>query len=78
MFHRKYAGIGELIVAKETTTNIDHHIQLKQIEIANYQNAIKNYPPDRMLRHGKPHLAKLQNELVSLQLLKSQFEVAAN
>lgn len=29
-------------------------------EVARYQFAIRNYPPDRMERYGKPHLATLQ------------------
>lgn len=46
--------------------NIEHRIQLKKIEIKNYEQSIKNYPPQRMQTHGEPYLRKLQNELIIL------------
>lgn len=48
---------------KRDKTNIAHRIQLKKDEIARYEQAIKNYPPDRTERNGKPFLARLNAEL---------------
>lgn len=47
--------------------NIEHRIQLKKDEIARYQVACKNYPPDRMQKYGFPYLKKLESELTELQ-----------
>jgi hypothetical protein len=52
---------------KKTKENLEHRIQLKKVEIDRYQVVIENYPPDRMERHGKPFLQKLQNELKILE-----------
>ena len=52
---------------KKSKENIEHRIQLKKDEIRRYELAIANYPPDRMERHGKPFLQKLNNELKILQ-----------
>lgn len=46
--------------------NIEHRIQLKKIEIKNYEQTMKNYPPQRMQTHGEPYLRKLKNELIIL------------
>lgn len=34
-----------------------------------YRFAIRNYPPDRMERHGKPFLAKLEERVAEVQRL---------
>ena len=34
-----------------------------------YRFAIRNHPPDRMERHGKPFLAKLQTRVAEVQQL---------
>ena len=52
---------------KKSKENLEHRIQLKKDEIRRYELAIANYPPDRMERHGKPFLQKLNNELTILQ-----------
>lgn len=52
---------------KKTKENLEHRIQLKKVEIDRYRVVIENYPPDRMERHGKPFLQKLQNELKILE-----------
>ena len=52
---------------KKTKENLEHRIQLKKVEIDRYRVAIENYPPDRIERHGKPFLQKLQNELKILE-----------
>jgi hypothetical protein len=52
---------------KKTKDNLEHQIQLKKDEIKRYELTIKNYPPDRMERHGKPFLQKLNNELKTLE-----------
>jgi len=52
---------------KKSKENIEHRIQLKKDEIRRYELAIANYPPDRMERHGKPFLQKLNNELTILE-----------
>ena len=52
---------------KKSKENIEHRIQLKKDEIRRYELAIANYPPDRMERHGKPFLQKLNNELKILE-----------
>jgi hypothetical protein len=52
---------------KKVPNNLEHRIQLKQNEIANYERCIVNYPADRMEKHGKPYLQKLNNELTILQ-----------
>lgn len=52
---------------KEIRENLEHRIQLKNDEIARYELAVKNYPPDRMKKYGEPYLQKLMNELKILQ-----------
>ena len=52
---------------KKSKDNLEHRIQLKKDEIKRYEFAIANYPPDRMERHGKPFLQKLNNDLKILQ-----------
>lgn len=52
---------------KKSKANIEHRIQLKKIEIENYEQRIKNYPIDRLERCSKPHLQKLNNELKILE-----------
>jgi len=54
------------INGKKTTTSgktlaqLEHLLFLSEIEIANYEKTIKNYPVERMDRFGIPHLTKLQ------------------
>ena len=38
-------------------------------EVARYRYAIRNYPPDRIERHGKPFLATLQERVEEVQRL---------
>jgi hypothetical protein len=56
---------------KKTKDNIEHRIQLKKNEIEKYNEVIKNYPPDRMEKYGKPYLQQLHNEL---QILNNELE----
>ena len=51
----------------KTKENLEHRIQLKKDEIKRYLVVCENYPPDRMERHGKPFIQKLQNELTILE-----------
>lgn len=53
-----------------TDGKLDHLLQLIDIQIANYSEKIKNYPPRRMEGCGKPFLAKLQG--VRQQILDVQ------
>ena len=56
---------------KMTLDNLEHRIQLKQFEIDNYNACIRNYPPDRLDRYGKPYLQRLENDL---QILNNQLD----
>ena len=38
-----------------------------QDEAERYRYAIRNYPPDRMERHGKPFLAMLEERVAEVQ-----------
>lgn len=40
-----------------------------QDEADRYRYAIRNYPPDRMERHGKPYLARLEERVEVVQRL---------
>jgi hypothetical protein len=50
-----------LKVDKLSPAELRHCIQLMQISIDNYHNHIKNYPPGRLERFGKPYLKTLQD-----------------
>jgi hypothetical protein len=52
---------------KKFKENLEHRIQLKKDEIRRYELSIANYPPERMERHGKPFLQKLNNDLKILE-----------
>ncbi len=52
--------------------NAEHRIQLKKDEIERYKVTIKNYPPDRLEKFGKPFLKRLQDELAQLQSLQHE------
>lgn len=39
---------------------LDHLVQLCDIEITNYERAMRNYPTDRMEKYGYPHLEYLR------------------
>lgn len=52
---------------KKSKENLEHRIQLKLIEIENYEKAIVNYPPDRYERHAVPYLQMLNNHLTILR-----------
>ncbi len=41
-------------------------------EVERYRYTIRNYPPDRMERHGRPFLAKLEERVDEVQRLLSQ------
>lgn len=36
-------------------------------EVERYRHTIRNYPPDRMEKHGKPFLAKLEERATMVQ-----------
>ena len=36
-------------------------------EVERYRYTIRNYPPDRMEKHGKPFLAKLEERVAVVQ-----------
>ena len=36
-------------------------------EVQMYKRCIRNYPPDRMRKYGKPHLAKLETALKQVE-----------
>jgi hypothetical protein len=54
-------------LSKLSTTQIEHLIQLKLNEIENYKRAIKNDPPERMVKYGLPFLERLNGELQTLK-----------
>ena len=35
-------------------------------QVERYRDSIQNYPPDRMAKHGTPFLAKLQEQVVTV------------
>lgn len=45
---------------KFTDGKLQHMLQLAEIRVQNYAEAIKNYPPDRMEMYGKPHMMMLE------------------
>ena len=46
-------------IERLTVGKLEHLIQLAEVEIANYQRAIVNYPADRLKNYGEPHLKAL-------------------
>lgn len=47
----------------KTRAQLEHLRRLAQDEVRRYKKAIQNYPPERMERAGKPHLAKLERTI---------------
>jgi len=43
-------------------TELNHTLQLLDVQIKNYTLLIENYPPDRMERYGKPYLKRLSDQ----------------
>lgn len=58
-------------VEKLPKAKIEHMIQLLDIEIVNYKNHIKNYPPERMEKFGIPFLNTMENDKKVLEGLIS-------
>jgi hypothetical protein len=54
-------------LAGKTLAQLQHLLQLAQDQVKRYEQAIVNYPPNRMENYGKPHLARLQDTVNSLQ-----------
>ncbi len=48
-------------------TQLRHVGGLLEQKIKDYVHAIENYPPERMDRVGKPHMAKLVDQLQSVK-----------
>ena len=38
-------------------------------EMQRYENSIRNYPPNRMERHGKPFLARLRQKVTDVDAI---------
>lgn len=53
---------------KKTKDNLEHRIQLKRDDIVRYEFRIINYPLERMIKYGMPHLYRLETELNNLIL----------
>ena len=51
----------------KTRAQLEHMLQLARDEVRRYEEAIKNYPPDRMEKHGKPFLARLKSYVNEIQ-----------
>ena len=58
-------------IDKLSKHQLDHMIQLCEIEIVNNNLCVENYSPDDMKKYGIPHLKRLENH-------KKQFEDAKN
>jgi hypothetical protein len=42
-----------------------------QIEVERYRSAIENYPPERMAKHGAPHLALLEARVTEVRRIRA-------
>jgi hypothetical protein len=51
---------------------LEHLLQLAEIEVENYLNVIKNYPPDRMEKCGKPYLEKLRTVVSDIKQIMEE------
>ncbi len=40
-------------------SELEHFIQLLEIDIKNYERSCKHYPPDKALKYGKPYMDRL-------------------
>ena len=55
-----------------TVGKLEHLVQLIDIELTNYKNYAKNYPPITYEKTAKPYIAKLESEKLKVQELLSQ------
>lgn len=70
---KKYTNI-----EKQPDFKLAHMLQLVEIEIANYEKHLVNYPPDRLERFGKPFLKILQSRkdaIVGVQLSRVKLKL---
>ena len=58
--------ISKYNLSKKTAEELKHYKQLISIDIVNYKNQIKNYPPVRLEKNGIPFLRRLNVVLDSV------------
>lgn len=46
---------------------LERLLQALRDEVERYRYAIRNYPPERMERHGKPYLSELQERVLVVE-----------
>jgi len=56
-----------LKIEKLSEIQLNHMIQLCDLEIKIYEKLIVNYPPERMERCGLPHLEKLKQNKITFE-----------
>jgi len=54
-------------LSKKSASDLEHYIQLINVDIDIYKSQIKNYPEDRMEKCGIPFLNRLTNLLTKVE-----------
>mgnify|MGYP001812693682 CR=1 FL=1 len=54
-------------LSEKSEAELKHYVQLIEIDIENYKEVCKNYPPRRMEKCGTPHLLRLGVVLKKVQ-----------
>lgn len=54
---------------KLSQAQLEHLLQRLWDDVTHYRRCIENYPPDRMERFGKPHLAMLMDRVTQVEAL---------
>ncbi|MBS7669952.1 hypothetical protein [Croceicoccus gelatinilyticus] len=54
-----------------TTSELERLLSALENEVARYRDTIRNYPPDRMQKYGKPFLDSLQQRVTVVAELLS-------
>ncbi len=62
-----FIGSKKVKLAGKTPAKLEHLLQLARIEKTNYERACANYPPERMMRHAKPFLQRLDDNIAAIE-----------
>lgn len=67
-----FIGTKKVKLAGKTRAQLEHLLQLAQIEKTNYARASQHYPPGRKLKHAEPFMQRLDGNIEAIQQALAQ------